>query len=249
MAGNAGTPVIRLARLATITACGQKVFIAPMTPLTAAEAAALEHQYPFLKSHLEQRPPQKLTLALFGNRETSFASPADIESGQQTIFDGAHSILGLDGTGPPLRVVMVIPDGVEQVAFYLPRQAYTGAIAYPAPETITVAVHDNIAAFEIDRYIDQDHWSRIGMIWYAPSGAIVTRIGDFRQLSTVRPDPHLSYTVRTQPPSKWDSPRRGQIASTQITAQRWCPGTYRVSVAPAARANRPFSTASFTVHR
>jgi hypothetical protein len=47
VAGHAGTPVIRLARLATITSWGQKVFIEPVTPLTAVRATALEHRYPF----------------------------------------------------------------------------------------------------------------------------------------------------------------------------------------------------------
>lgn len=313
MARNAGTPVIRLARLPTITSSGQKVFIVPMTPLTAAKVTALEHEYqkryPFLKSLFNRRPPgpQMVTLALVGNNGSSFASPAGIESGQLTFFDGANnSVLGLDGPAPPLRVVMVIPDGVAKVAVFLPRQAYPGAIAYPTPETITVPVHDNIAAFETDRYIDQDHWSMVGMIWYARSGAIVKRIGNLNQLHSVRPDPLLDHGVSTANPSTWDSltviphagstattftmafrrplagayryvfrfsgpaphtgcyspvrqaiirgpdlgissTSRGQIASTQFSSQAWCAGTYKVSVALAARASRPFSTARFTI--
>ncbi len=239
MASNAGTPVIRLARLAAITSWGQKVFIAPMTPLTAANVTALErkyqNRYPFLKSLFNRRPPQPqtVTLALFGDNGTSFASPADIESGQQTFFDGAnHSILGLDGPAPPLRVVMVIPDGVAKVAFFLPRQAYPGAIVYPTPETITAVVHDNIAAFVTDRYIDQDHWSMVGMIWYAPSGAIVKRIGNLNQLNSVRPDPMLDHGVSTAKPSTWDSltviPHAGSTATTfTIAFRRPLAGAYR----------------------
>jgi hypothetical protein len=147
------------------------------------------------------------------------------------------------------------------------------------------------------------------MIWYAPSGAIVKRIGDFSQLNTVLPDPRLSGAPRTRNPSSWDSVtvipsvggqsttftvafrrpvsgayhyafsfsgpsarsgcyspvsqtpiirgpdlgipsnRVGQIASTQFSAQTWCPGTYRVSVALATGGHPPFSTARFTVHR
>ena len=105
-----------------------------------------------------------MTLALFGGRETSFGSPADIEQGQQTTVQGPNGILGLDGFAPPLRVVMVVPDGVAKISFLLPRQAYPGAIAYPASQTITVPVHNNIAAFQTDRYIDEDRWSKIGMI-------------------------------------------------------------------------------------
>jgi hypothetical protein len=232
MAGNAGTPVIRLARLATITSWGQKVFIAPMTPLTAAKATALEHRYPFLKSLFEQRQPQTLTLALFGNRATTFASPADIESGSESMFDGTNSILGLDGPGPPLRVVLVIPDGVAKVAFVLPRQAYPGAIVYPSPETIMVPVQNNIAAFKTDRYIDQDHWSMIGMTWYAPSGATVKRIGNFNQLNTVRPDPPPFRQGRNQNPAKWDElamvPRTGSPSTTFTAAfRRPVTGAYR----------------------
>ena len=135
-----------------------------MTPLTADRASTLEHRYSELRQLLQQRRRQTVTLALFGGRETSFGSPADIEQGQQTTVQGPNGILGLDGFAPPLRVVMVVPDGVAKISFLLPRQAYPGAIAYPASQTITVPVHNNIAAFQTDRYIDEDRWSKIGMI-------------------------------------------------------------------------------------
>jgi hypothetical protein len=43
------------------------------------------------------------------------------------------------------------------------------------------------------------------------------------------------------------STSRGQIASTQFPSHTWCTGSYTVSVALAARASQPFSTATFTV--
>lgn len=301
---NVGTPDLPLARLATITPWGQRVFIAPMKPLTTSQLAQLKHRYPGLGPVL-RRPARTVSLGLFGANDASFASVADIEAGHESIFEGRNSILGLAGPGPPIRVVILIPDGVANIELVLPRQAYPGAIAYPAPERITVPVHDNIAAFETDRYIDQDHWSRIGMIWYAPSGAVLKRTGSFEQFNSVVPDPTLSSPVRKKNPSSWDSvtvipatgsgsttftvafrrpvsgayryafrfsgptarsscsspvnqtpiirgpalgipsSRVGQIASTQFPASRWCPGTYRVTVALAG--SRPFSTASFTV--
>ena len=95
---------------------------------------------------------------------------------------------------------------------------------YPAPETITVPVHDNIAAFETNRYIDQDHWTRIPMTWFAPSGAVVKRLGDFGQLNTVLPDPELDAAVRTKNASTWDSvtvvPRAGNQSTTFTVAFR-----------------------------
>jgi hypothetical protein len=289
---------------------GAKGFIAPMTLLTPAQITRFKRRYqryPHLVAVFEQRLPQHVTLGLFGGQESDFSSVADIEAGRDTTFGGAPGVLRLDGFGPPLHVLMVIPDGVAKVAFLLPRQAYPGAIAYPAPETVTVTVHNNIAAFQTERYIDEDHWGEVGMVWYAPSGAIVKRIGDFNQLDAVRPDPTLDYAVRTESPSKWDSARvlpsvggmsttftvafrrpvtgpdryafrfsgpsagsgcyshvsqtsiirgpvlgipltnRGQIADTQFSAQTWCRGTYHVSVAIAAGASKPFSTAKFTV--
>ncbi|MGH2893265.1 MAG: hypothetical protein ACRDPM_08350 [Solirubrobacteraceae bacterium] len=222
-----GTPVLRLARLATVAPWGQKIFIDPMTPLTAARAATLEHQYPQLRTALQQlrqSEPHTVTLALFGGRETSLGSVADIEQGNQTTVQGPNGILGLDGFAPPLRVVMVIPDGVAKISFRLPRQAYPGAIAYPAAQTFTVPVHNNIAAFQTDRYIDEDHWSKIGMIWYAPSGAIVKRIGEFSKLNAVLPDPMLALAVRTKPQSSWDSvaviPKIGSRTTTFTLAFR-----------------------------
>jgi hypothetical protein len=224
MAVNVGAPDRRLARLATVTPWGQKVFIAPMHPLSAADIAALKRKYPGLARALASRPAQKVTLGLFGNRERAFGSVSDVEAGRESTFDGANSILGLGGPGPPLRVLMVIPDGVAKVAFALPRQAYPGAIAYPKPETITVPVHDNIAAFQTDRYIDEDHWSRIGMTWYAPSGAILKRTGDFSQLNSIGPDPMLSAAVRINNPSTWDAvtvvPRNGNPSTTFTIAFR-----------------------------
>jgi hypothetical protein len=261
-----GKPDVRLARLATITPWGEKVFIEPLTPVTATQAASLKRRYPQFRQAFEQPQPQTVRLALFGTMSISFGQVADIEDGGENTVEGLTTqvaqpprcanrnrasrnhrvpctvgvravdnvtgILGLDGPSPPLRVVMVIPDGVAKVAFILPRQAYPGAIAYPATQTIAVPVHNNIVAFQTDRYIDQDHWSKIGMIWYAPSGAVVKRIGAFSQLNAVLPDPTLDYTVRTENPSKWDSvvvvPNAGgQSATFTVAFRRPASGAYR----------------------
>jgi hypothetical protein len=233
MSVNVGTPDLQLARLATVAPWGQKVFIAPMLPLTAARIARFKHQYPRLARIFDQRQPQKVTLGLFGNTESDFSSVADIEAGKDTTFGGANfDGLRLDGFAPPLRIVMVIPDGVAKVAFLLPRQAYPGAIVYPASETITVPVHNNIAAFETDRYIDEDHWGQVGMVWYAPSGAVVRRSGDSSELDAVRPDPMLDYSIRTENPSHWDRleviPGTGSPSTTfTIAFRRPVTGPYR----------------------
>ena len=311
MARNAGTPVIRLARLATITSSGS--FIVPMTPLTAAKVTALEHEhqkrYPFVNLLFNRRPPgpQMVTLALVGNNGSSFASPADIESGQLTFFDGANnSVLGLDGPAPPLRVVMVIPDGVAKVAFFLPRQAYPGAIAYPTPgndHRSGARQHCRVRDRPLHRPGPLEHGRNDpGTL----SGAVVKRIGNLNQLhesartrcsimvsvsrthrhgtrstaiphagSTATtftmafrrplagayryvfrfsgPAPHtgcyspVSQAIIRGPDLGIPSTSRGQIASTQSSSQAWCAGTYKVSVALAARASRPFSTARFTI--
>jgi hypothetical protein len=245
-----GTPVLRLARLATVAPWGQKIFIDPVTPLTATRAATLEHRYPQLRKafqQLRQNEPHTVTLALYGGRETSFGSVTDIEQGHQTTVQGPNGILGLDGFAPPLRVVMVIPDGVAKISFVLPRQAYPGAIVYPAAQTITVPVHNNIAAFQTDRYIDEDHWSKIGMIWYASSGASVKRIGEFSKLNTVLPDPELSANVRTKPQSSWDSvaviPKTGSRSTTFTLAfRRPVSGAHRYTLRFTGPPTRPGCT-------
>jgi hypothetical protein len=70
------------------------------------------------------------------------------------------------------------------------------------------------------------------MIWYAPSGAIVKRTGDFSQLNTVLPDPTPSAPVRTKNPSSWDSftvvPSTGTQSTTFTLAfRRPVSGSYR----------------------
>ena len=252
LAVQVGAPERSLTRLATVTPWGQKVFIAPMKPLSAAEMTALKRRYPSLAGAMKQRRAPKVTLGLFGIRETTFGSLADIEAGKESTYDGAGSILDLDGPSPPLRVLQVIPDGVAKVAFALPRQAYPGAIAYPTQETITVPVHDNIAAFQTDRYIDQDHWNRVGMTWYAPSGAIVKRTGDFRQLNSVLPDPMLPVGVGIKHPSLGSVavvPRNGSRSTTFTVAfRRPVSGAYRYafSFSGPAAAGGCFSAVSQT---
>jgi hypothetical protein len=259
-----GNPDVRLARLATITPWGEKVFIEPLTPITAAQATSLERRYPQYRQLFEQRRPEKVSLALFGTMSVSFGQAADIENGGENTVEGLTTqaatpqrcanrasrnhagpcsvgphavddvtgILHLDGPSPPLRVVMVIPDGVANVSLILPRQAYPGAIPYPATETITLPVHNNIVAFQTDRYIDQDHWSKIAMIWYAPSGTVVKRIGDFSQLNAILPDPMLDFLVRTENPSHWDRlvvvPNAGgQSATFTVAFRRPVSGAHR----------------------
>ena len=219
-----GAPDLALARLASVTPWGQKILIAPVMPLSAARISQLAQRYPQLRNLFSQRPPQAVTLGLYGERGSSYASVRDIEHGRETEFRDGPEILGLDGYGPPIRVVVVIPDGVAKVTLFLPRQAYPGAIAYPTTQTITVPVHNNIAAFQTDRYTDQDHWSAIAMTWHGPSGAIVKRLGNFGQLNTVLPDPNPSLGPPTNSPSRQSAlvviPRTGGRATTFTMAFR-----------------------------
>jgi hypothetical protein len=45
-----------------------------------------------------------------------------------------------------------------------------------------VHVHDNIAAFEVNRYADD---IQPVMIWYGPGGRLIKRVGDFSTLNCV----------------------------------------------------------------
>lgn len=86
-------------------------------------------------------------------------------------------------------LTLVVPDGVAKVTFLLPRQSagnQYGAPVYRSPLRITVPVVGNVAAVRIER---QCCTGAMAMIWWASDGSVVKRIGNFRGLDRVRPQP------------------------------------------------------------
>ncbi|MGP0047969.1 MAG: hypothetical protein ACLPZR_03840 [Solirubrobacteraceae bacterium] len=175
-----GTPIRSLIRLAAITPFG-KVFLIPFLPPTKTAIAKLPAPLRRLAAYQIAHQGHLATLGLLaaGGASGGF-TPASLET------EGA----GISGGSSPTEVVLVIPDGVVKITVLLPRQRIPGERLYKHSLSITVAVHDNIAAFQVDRYADAVGTEN--MIWYGPTGNVVRRIGNTRNLNRVIPGPKPS---------------------------------------------------------
>jgi hypothetical protein len=179
-AGNFGLPVLSLMRLATGTAWGQRVYVVPFLPPTAAEKRRLPRKY------RSGGTPTTATLQLLpmsGNNVTDFygdGATAAVINGGRALGNGAYDTKVYNH---PRQVIMVVPDGVAKVALWYP----TGSIANhpkhpitPGSTPVVATVHDNIAAFIAPRRFERPHhgpFSEAGQeIWYGPDGKVVKRI-------------------------------------------------------------------------
>jgi hypothetical protein len=187
-----GTPDRSLIRFATTTPWGEKLYFVPMTAVTGGR--------------------QVERLSVFSTEGGGGAgTPALIEAGQEIGTEGGGGIRGT-------RLTLVVPDGVVKVAFVLPRQPSPeqyGAPVYPHSQTLTVPVHDNVAAVQVARSIPA---GQLPMIWYGSDGHVVKRIGDVagvnRVVATPKPGPEtpLSRAAERDPstPNRvWVTPRVG----------------------------------------
>lgn len=161
-----GTVDRPLIRRATTTPWGQGVFVIPIKPTTAASERVFFE-------------------VGFGGGCCS--SAADIEAGYDQTSEGAgHSFAG--GSTQTRRVVLV-PDGVAKVEFVFPRQSSAtdpGSPIYSTPLRVTVPVHGNVAAVQVDREVDG---GPVPMIWYSPAGRVIKRVGNFAKVNRVTAPP------------------------------------------------------------
>jgi hypothetical protein len=181
-----GAPDRPLIRFATTTPWGEKLYLVPMRPPTAKALHSIG-------LHL----PAKLLAQLIGRDERlgvfspggggGGADAASIEAGHAIQIDGAgHSFAG---GSTETRFILVVPDGVAQVEFVLPRQPRPGQPGVPVyrhSSTVTVTVHDNIAAVQVDREFDG---AEPLMVWYAADGQVIKRIGNFATVNRVTAPP------------------------------------------------------------
>jgi hypothetical protein len=87
------------------------------------------------------------------------------------------------------RFLYVVPDGVATVKFVLPRDALPGVPFQPVyahPLAVTVSVHDNIAAVQVNRQFAK---CCTPMIWYAADGRELKQFGNFHTLNRAVPEP------------------------------------------------------------
>lgn len=148
-----GTLDISLIRRATVTPWGEPVYLIPVKQ-SGHEAISL----------------------LVGSGGGCCARASDIVHFGDVTTEGAGRSFAGGSTGT--RVVALVPDGVARVAFVLPRQpspGQAGAPIYRRSLTVNARVHDNIAAVQVDRESDG---APPAMIWYAPDGHVISRIGN-----------------------------------------------------------------------
>jgi hypothetical protein len=154
------TPVRSLIRLAAVTPWGDKVFLVPFKRPSRPQIAKLPARLRRRVARWLARAGHGLKLGLFAGGGGCCDTTAHIEAAGSWISGGPS----------PNWLVLVVPDGIARVTV---SPAPTQADEHP--QAITAAVHNNVAAFEVqqpveDLYIDK-------MVWYSPSGSIVKRIG------------------------------------------------------------------------
>jgi hypothetical protein len=185
--GLGGAPDLPLVRFATTTPWGEKLYLVPMKPATVKQ----------LESVFGGRAPARLiarwrargeTLGVFSSQGGGGGGDAaSIEAGHGMQTDGAGRSFA--GGSTQTRFILVVPDGVAQVKFVLPRQpqpGVPGAPIYQHSSTVTAPVSDNVVAVQVDREFDG---GVPPMIWYAANGQVIKRIGNFTTVNRVIPPP------------------------------------------------------------
>jgi len=187
-----GKPDLPLVRFATTTPWGERLYFVPIKPLTTQQLASLRHRFP----HLGARDSANLraqgeTLSVFSSQGGGGAGTvARIEAGKAMAYEGAGRAFA--GGATRTKLILVVPDGVAKVQFVLPRQPQPGVPGthiYPRSNKVTVRVHDNIAAAEVQRNLPG---VAVPMVWYSPDGAVLKRLGNLAAVNRVAAPPQPS---------------------------------------------------------
>jgi len=152
----------------------------------------------------------------------------------------ARGVGSIGGCGPAVaghrassytRLIHVVPDGVARVTFLLPRESPTiepGAPISKHSLTVTVPVHGNVAAVQIDHTQCCD---QVPMIWYDAAGDVIKRIGravhrepprvhdqKLPLIHTVPVDLQRAFTVFRRPRTAADELSGGHAVGARILA-------------------------------
>jgi hypothetical protein len=217
IAALAGFPDLPLVRFATTTPWGERLYLVPMKPPTAKELASFARQFRRPASVIARLHAQGETLGVLSSQGGGGAGTAvSIEAGQGMETEGAGRSFA--GGSTETRFVLVVPDGVAKVEFVVPRQSSPdepGAPIYRHSLAVTVAVHDNVAAAQVDREWDG---GPVPMIWYSADGQGLKRIGNFaivnRVIAPPQPGPQTALSRAAQrdpstPNRVWVTPVAG----------------------------------------
>jgi hypothetical protein len=183
-----GTAELSLARYATTTPWGERLYFVPIKPPTAKQLAVLAHRYPQIIRNLLPPSRQVEMLGVFSRQSGSGGgSVADIEAGNDLQVEGAGR--GFAGGSTQSRLIVVVPDGVARVEFVLPRQSSPssfGGPVYAQSLSVSVPVHGNVGAVQVDRECCN---GAPPMIWYGADGHVIKRIGNFATTNRVVQQP------------------------------------------------------------
>jgi hypothetical protein len=179
-----GTPDLPLVRYATTTPWGQRVYLVPFKPLTRTGLAKLKHRYPNLPAEFFRGASthEETVSVVAGGSSAGDSTPAQLESNALEMISGAGRSFA--GGSTKERLIQVVPDGVVKVEFVFPRQpdgAQHGQKIYSHVLKVTVPVHNNVAAVEVNR----ECCGTGETIWYAADGHVVKRFGSFRRADHV----------------------------------------------------------------
>ena len=213
----AGTPDLPLIRRAATTPWGTGVFVIPMKPVTGGSLAALKARYPNFPTSLfgQRRRGEGIDLEVDSGGGCC-SSAADIKAGHDLTTDGAGRSFA--GGSTQTRLILLVSDGVAKVQFVLPRQpsrSSPGSPIYARPLRVTVPVHGNVAAVQVNRECCA---GAVPMIWYAADGHVIKRIGNLaavnRVLSPPKPGPQTAQSRAAErdpstPNRVWVTPTSG----------------------------------------
>lgn len=177
-----GIPDRRLVRYATTTPWGERLYFVALRP-TAKQVAS--YSRPQLRSLFRDRPETLGVFSQSGYDGGGTAATIEAHGGLETEGAGRNFNEGSTAT----RLILVVPDGVAKVTFVLSRQPDRGnpyAPTYAHSLDVSVPVHDNIAAVQVDRDCCS---GRPPMVWYGPAGQVIKRIGNPASANRIIPPP------------------------------------------------------------
>ncbi|HJS97183.1 MAG TPA: hypothetical protein VJ741_23140, partial [Solirubrobacteraceae bacterium] len=183
-----GEPDLPLIRFATTAPWGEKLYLVPSRPPTAAELAVAARRFPRITRAQNHARDETLGVMSAGGGGGG-SDAAAIEAGSAMQVDGAGRSFA--GGSTQTRFILVVPDGVTRVEFYFPPEVIpAGGPVYRRSLAVTVPVHGNIAAVQVDR---QFAGGKPALIWYGTAGQVIKRIaGTPQPLRPPQPAPETA---------------------------------------------------------
>jgi hypothetical protein len=157
-----------LVRYAMTTPWGERLYLVPLSPSNPQQVRARDGA-----KARAPAPVEDVVVYSTGGRDWAPGNAARVRSG--TVGSSAWGPGG--AASGVTQGFDLVPDGVANVTYVLPRQPDGAQYGYPTYATVqrlSVRVQGNIAAYQTRRRLsDRQVW-----IWYAADGRVVRRFGD-----------------------------------------------------------------------